>query len=845
MADYASTLSRSLLDRAGSLGSYVRSLQASHSRTDDAYNAALEMFYLYTDLVGLQVEADLAMSANPAMKNAVLEMRLQDFSEKENLFDERFARGKQSDVPRALRTIARRELRAHGLNDFEPVLTVGPPDSFETHRSDLGSYLFRNFTIRWREFNSTLPIPRLAVISVPYIEGTRALWYPISIGHELAHVRIEALRGYGKGLPNLGGLIDDEDAELAALIDEASPLGGGGELGVVQHLRQILGRWVEEIACDLNAVRLYGPAGLSAVAEFLSALRRRRGPESGAPQDASSTHPSLGTRIGAMFRLMELMGQSPTSPGLDAWRDYLKRTNGRAAPKAGYLTNVLDRGIDKIAASVMSWGEMYTPAARVDVISWLRDELLSGVPGGTHCLSPAALGEEVSVADVVNASWHARERLVVEQPKEDEVAPLEGVTFEGREQRVVLDDLASKAIDTLEFCALWRAAGESVLPMPPVNAPAVELSGGVMSRAAIEGRIALGDERRIVVTPLLPEAVQAAGIDVRLSPDFIVFRHSATKAFDPVSAEQDPRNLQEHVVKTWGESFILHPRELVLASTLEYIVLPDDVVAQVVTRSSYGRLGLTTATAVQVQPRSRGCVTLELVNNSDTPIALTPGARIAQLTLFHVEHASPTSSGKYWYPVGPEFSKVREDPDLDALRYISQTASWSSNSDQTRWSVRQVEDILAFEYVGSLNQVINIQNGLEAYGYLSEIRTTAEVGLSEESGNAQIAGGFTYLEYALVGSASLTMLVSAILRLVRGLARGVVIRIDAKGDAKISRSKDVPRGTIVILPPPTGPKAQRAQIEVMDVGAQDKLESLLRRLRSRPRDGRWTDQRGD
>ena len=45
--------------------------------------------------------------------------------------------GRQADVPRGLKTIARRECRRQGLNGDEPVLTVGPPDNFETHKSNL------------------------------------------------------------------------------------------------------------------------------------------------------------------------------------------------------------------------------------------------------------------------------------------------------------------------------------------------------------------------------------------------------------------------------------------------------------------------------------------------------------------------------------------------------------------------------------------------------------------------------------------------------------------------------------------------------------------------------------
>jgi deoxycytidine triphosphate deaminase len=55
-----------------------------------------------------------------------------------------------------------------------------------------------------------------------------------------------------------------------------------------------------------------------------------------------------------------------------------------------------------------------------------------------------------------------------------------------------------------------------------------------------------------------------------------------------------------------GRSIHLHPNEMALGATLEYMALPPDLGAQVVTRSSYGRLGLITATAVQVHPYFHG-----------------------------------------------------------------------------------------------------------------------------------------------------------------------------------------------------------------------------------------------
>ena len=134
--------------------------------------------------------------------------------------------------------------------------------------------------------------------------------------------------------------------------------------------------------------------------------------------------------------------------------------------------------------------------------------------------------------------------------------------------------------------------------------------------------------------------------------------------------------MQERVVVPFGEELWLHPRHFVLAATLEYLRLPDDMSAYVVGRSSWGRLGLIVATAVFVHPGFRGCLTLELANEGDSPIALSPGVRVAQLTLHRLENpASPREeeAEKYLAPVRPQPSRLAsERDDFDRLRSLGE-----------------------------------------------------------------------------------------------------------------------------------------------------------------------------
>jgi dCTP deaminase len=141
-------------------------------------------------------------------------------------------------------------------------------------------------------------------------------------------------------------------------------------------------------------------------------------------------------------------------------------------------------------------------------------------------------------------------------------------------------------------------------------------------------------EDRLIVTPLLdPSQIGPASIDVRLGHDFITTRRGNLPYIDPAQITVDPNRYQSRHYVNLREAFYLHPNELVLASTLEYLRLPKSVAASVTSRSSWGRAGLVIATATAVHPGFTGTITLELVNHGEVPLVLYPGLSIAQLVL--------------------------------------------------------------------------------------------------------------------------------------------------------------------------------------------------------------------
>lgn len=156
---------------------------------------------------------------------------------------------------------------------------------------------------------------------------------------------------------------------------------------------------------------------------------------------------------------------------------------------------------------------------------------------------------------------------------------------------------------------------------------------------------------RIRIEPCDPDDIQPSSVDLHLGPNFQVFRNSRYPYIDP-SREQ--AGLMELVNASSEEPFVLHPGEFVLGTTVERIVLPDDLVARLEGKSSLGRLGLLIhSTAGYVDPGWDGKLTLELSNVANLPIVLMPGMAIGQISFSQMTtpverpYGSPGLGSKY------------------------------------------------------------------------------------------------------------------------------------------------------------------------------------------------------
>lgn len=202
-----------------------------------------------------------------------------------------------------------------------------------------------------------------------------------------------------------------------------------------------------------------------------------------------------------------------------------------------------------------------------------------------------------------------------------------------------------------------------------------------LSTQSIRHRLEMKDrDKRLVIAPLLDLDSQVkvgqASVDVRLGFDFCLVAPSSTASIDELRDVKQPpsfSSLYRREYVPFGASITIHPHQFMLAQTLEYLRFPCDLMAYVVGRSTWGRLGLIVATAVGIHPNFAGSLTLELRNLGETPLTLYPGQTIAQLFIHDVGDADGThavgkaANAQYAGTVDMIPQKISSKPTFDVL----------------------------------------------------------------------------------------------------------------------------------------------------------------------------------
>lgn len=163
-------------------------------------------------------------------------------------------------------------------------------------------------------------------------------------------------------------------------------------------------------------------------------------------------------------------------------------------------------------------------------------------------------------------------------------------------------------------------------------------------------------KNEMYAAPIEPAQIQPASIDIRLGDTFSVVEDTSAGIITLDS------EIKYKTIKT--DTYLLLPGQFVLATTMEYFKLPDDLTAFVEGRSSLGRMGLFIQNAGWVDPGFEGEITLELFNANRCAIELKAGRRVGQLVFAQLDdHALNPYNGKYQGQKGATGSMVYLDKD--------------------------------------------------------------------------------------------------------------------------------------------------------------------------------------
>lgn len=635
----AAELRRAVLLRANELHEMVQHLRGPLGASRNSLRTAFQVVERFPEELRRVTEEEWLRNPDPDSRTLILTSLLRHANGVADVIEQHLAHGTRRELSEALVEEIRRELGALGFVDHVVVISHGEANNFTTtFGADLTKAILGGLAATGPAATAA-PIP-FAFFRIPRIEGAGVQWRPVLLGHEVAHIAV-----HDRGAVSAFDLTGKFDFHAAEAIPNPNARAGAPAFAIAMGLYNIAEAWLVELICDAHALHRYGPAALAALGEYFLAI--------GAMDSLSATHPPGLLRMRLLIEALAPVADPRLAAVVEPWRDLVPPVPNFPEPWADHLSQLFLANAAALGPTLnMLATTGYAYSERTEVVGVLADRIQEGIPGCEIVGAPTGTFTGAVDADVVNATWLAR--------------------VEGSE--LPLDALGKKALESLDFLRRWVENGGSI-PLDlhsPESKPSGTLpgEGGVaaLSATLITQRLRVDDERRLVVAPLAHRP-KGTGLDLRLGNRFIVFRRTGTAAFDPLSADDDPRAVQVHVELSWREQFVLHPQEVVLGASMEYIVMPADLTGQVITRSSYGRLGLLSATAVQIHPRFHGCLTLELVNLSTIPITLTPGERIAQLVLWRTNAVAAVDE-KYNYPIGPQFSRVRDDPEADVLRSL-------------------------------------------------------------------------------------------------------------------------------------------------------------------------------
>ncbi|GAB4203965.1 MAG: hypothetical protein OHK0022_28690 [Roseiflexaceae bacterium] len=198
------------------------------------------------------------------------------------------------------------------------------------------------------------------------------------------------------------------------------------------------------------------------------------------------------------------------------------------------------------------------------------------------------------------------------------------------------------------------------------------------------------EDNRIVIfsnndeKPFIPsEQIGPGSIDLRLGNSFRKYKPTIDTITGSLENATDLFSVDD------DQEITIQPNEIILALTIENVLLPPNIAAFITGRSSIARLGLMVqATQDFIQPGSKAPVPLQLINVTNKPIKIKPMLRICQIILFRT-----SSSTEKPYSSQPQ-SKYRDETSIpnesELYKEINPKTANSKNVDQVDPKIEQI-----------------------------------------------------------------------------------------------------------------------------------------------------------
>ena len=146
----------------------------------------------------------------------------------------------------------------------------------------------------------------------------------------------------------------------------------------------------------------------------------------------------------------------------------------------------------------------------------------------------------------------------------------------------------------------------------------------ILSDKSIKEKLQKG---QISIDPFSSKNLQPASYDLHLDKNILEFKNCKI-----IDLKKPVRNLMKKKTLKKDESYILKPKQFILANVKEITGVDKGHVGRLEGKSSLARLGLIIhTTAGFLDPGNKLRLTLEIVNLNDIPIKIYEGMKIAQI----------------------------------------------------------------------------------------------------------------------------------------------------------------------------------------------------------------------